>query len=110
MPPGAAVVEGGNVLGVTPIGVVVDNASVAASPRRFVLRHPGFLPFELSAAASDEASVRTVATLVAEEAPAPPTLVAPNPARPPRVDPRGGRRPSRPPANPAVDSDIRMHR
>lgn len=110
VPPGAAVVEGGNVLGVTPIGVVVDNASVASSPRRFVLRHPGFQPFELSAATSDEPSVRTVATLIAESAPDAPPVVAPNPSRPPRVDPRGGRRPTRPPVNPAVDSDIRMHR
>ncbi len=101
VPPGAAVVEGGNVLGVTPIGVMIDNASVASSPRRFVLRHPGHRPFELAAGPSSEPSVRTVATLIPDEVPAAPVPVAPTPHV---------RRPPRPPVDPSVGSDIRLHR
>jgi eukaryotic-like serine/threonine-protein kinase len=108
-PPGAAVVEGGNVLGVTPVGVMIENAAAAAAPRHFVLRHPGHQPFALSAGASREASVRTVATLVPEETP---VVALPLPAglpRPVHVDPRA-RRPVRPAVTPSVDSDIRLHR
>jgi serine/threonine-protein kinase len=110
-PSGAVVVEGGNVLGVTPVGVIVDNAAVAAAPRRFVLRHPGHRPFELTAGVADEPSVRSVATLVADEAPAivAPAPVPANPAHPVRPDPRL-RRPPRNPVDPPGDSDIRLHR
>jgi len=109
VPPGAAVYEGGNVLGVTPIGVMIDRASVASSPRRFVLRHPGHRPFELSAGPSNEPSVRTVATLVAEEVPVAQSPVAPSAPRPAHAEPRA-RRPPRPPANPSGEPDIRLHR
>ena len=109
VPPGAAVVEGGNVLGVTPIGVMIDSASVASSPRRFVLRLPGHRPYELNAGPSNEPSVRTVATLVADEVPVVQTPVAPSAPRPVHPEPRG-RRPPRPPVNPSGDSDIRLHR
>ncbi|MBK8694455.1 MAG: hypothetical protein IPN17_19775 [Deltaproteobacteria bacterium] len=88
---------------------MIDSASVASSPRRFVLRLPGHRPYELSAGPSTEPSVRTVATLVADEVPVVQTPVAPSAPRPAHAEPRG-RRPPRPPVNPSGDSDIRLHR
>lgn len=109
IPPGAAVIEGGNVLGVTPVGVMIDNASAATAARHFVLRHPGHQPFALSAGASDQPSVRTVATLVPEEASAAPEPVAPVPPRAPRAGSHG-RRSTRSTVRATPDSDIRLHR
>jgi hypothetical protein len=107
VPSGAVVVEGGNVLGVTPVGVIIDNALVAAAPRRFVLRHPGHQPFELAAAVAEEPSVRTVALLVPDDALAAP--VAPIALRPARPEPHL-RRPPHAPVDSPGDSDIRLHR
>lgn len=113
-PSGAAVVESGNVLGATPVGVMIDNAAVASAPRRFVLRLPGHQPFELTVGPARDASVRRVATLAPVAAPSGPSLVAAPaplaaPARTPRSDPRP-RRPPRPTDPPSGDSDIRLHR
>jgi tRNA A-37 threonylcarbamoyl transferase component Bud32 len=114
-PSGAAVVESGNVLGATPVGVMIDNAAVASAPRRFVLRLPGHQPFEITVGPARDPSVRRVATLAPVTAASVPSPLAAAPAplaappHPPRSDPRP-RRPPRSTDPPSGDSDIRLHR
>jgi serine/threonine-protein kinase len=112
---GAQVYEGGALLGATPLTVVVDNVAVRREPRRFVVMRDGYGPFEVSAAASEEASMRVVASLVARAPivaePAPPVAETPRPNVRPVVRPAV--RPLRPPTTPnppTVHDDIRSHR
>lgn len=61
-PSRATVTEAGTVLGVTPLRIAVERASVATAPRRFVVSHEGFSPFTLEQADS-EMPVRAFAVL-----------------------------------------------
>ncbi|MDO9022463.1 MAG: serine/threonine-protein kinase [Deltaproteobacteria bacterium] len=114
-PSGAAVVESGNVLGATPVGVLIDNVAVTSAPRRFMLRLPGHQPFELMVGPARDPSVRRVVTLVPVAAPpiAAPVVADPAPVPAPPRTPRSDTRPRRPPRSadpPSGDSDIRLHR
>ena len=107
--------EGDRVLGITPLSLDVDAASVARAPRELWLKQPGHVPYRVVQGAS-ERDVRVVATLVA----VPPAASAEAAAKPDDDSPRPSarRRASRSvtaaktqePA-PAVEaSDIRLER
>ena len=68
-PQGAEVVEGGRVLGTTPIQVSVQNDDVRTQPRQITVRRAGFVPYSILQGPSD-GNVRIVATL-SPEAPQP---------------------------------------
>lgn len=106
-PQGAEVVEGGRVLGTTPIQVSVQNDDVRTQPRQIAVRRAGFVPYSILQGPSD-GNVRIVATLspeaqqpqpLAHQQPLPAVqpqpIVAPQP-QPVVVDDRAPRAPRRP--------------
>jgi serine/threonine-protein kinase len=69
IPPAAEVVDGDTVLGTTPLSLPVTHESVKASPRKYVVRLTGYVPYTFYQADSD-ATVKVFATLSAEAQPA----------------------------------------
>ncbi len=116
-PAGATVTEGENVLGVTPLPVAIDRASVAAGPRTFVLTKEGFASSKVVQGPSYE-SVRSVVSL-APAVPLAPDGSSAVKSHPPSggkpAGPASGTPPARPPATAAgpatgPGTDIRLKR
>jgi serine/threonine-protein kinase len=110
-PSGAQVVEQGRVLGVTPLSITIEAASVARGPRELSLHLDGYLPFRVVQAWSPR-DVQVLATLAA--LPAPPAEPAAARASTHRRAPRASssaRSESSPPPSAAPEaSDIRLER
>ncbi|MEI9948086.1 MAG: serine/threonine-protein kinase [Pseudomonadota bacterium] len=73
-PPGAELFEGERLLGTTPIQVSIDAARVAQTPRTFMLRKAGYLPYTIVQGAATK-DARVLAELAAD-----PVVVTPRPA------------------------------
>jgi len=109
-PSAAEIYDHDRQLGETPMLLTIERASVAAGPRLFVLRRPGYEPYSIMQGDSD-ANVRVMAALV----PAVPVAAASGVAPPPRVRaPAKAPEPKRavPSASgaPVMAPDIRMNR
>ena len=116
-PVGATVTEGENVLGVTPLPVAIDRASVTAGPRTFVITKEGFASSKVVQGPSYE-SVRSVVSL-APAVPLAPDGSSAVKSRPPSggkpAGPASGTPPAKPPATAAgpatgPGTDIRLKR
>ncbi|MGD0677699.1 MAG: serine/threonine-protein kinase [Polyangiaceae bacterium] len=62
IPTGAGVAEDGKILGTTPLGVMIDRATVARGPRTFVVQLAGYAPTTFEQGDS-EVAVRQLVTL-----------------------------------------------
>jgi serine/threonine protein kinase len=113
-PPGAVVSEGGTDLGLTPLAMSVELASVRARPREFQLRAAGHARATLRVGETAEAELHRLVAL--SPLPTTPDAVAAAPPEPPRAaDPPAPRAPRRPPRTPSAPTpnlpdDIRSHR
>ncbi|MFO0630097.1 MAG: protein kinase [Polyangiales bacterium] len=111
-PTGAVVSEGGTDLGLTPLAMSVELASVRARPREFQVRAAGHARATLRVGETSEAELHRLVALsplpaVADAAaptPPAPRIAEPPAPRAPRRSPRG----SNPPPN--LPDDIRSHR
>jgi serine/threonine-protein kinase len=116
-PPGATVSEGENVLGVTPLKVAIDRASVSSAPRTFVVMKEGFAPSHLVQGPSDD-NVRSVVSLAEGRSPLAPDGSSAVKSRPPNggkpVAQATGTPPPKPTAtataNGTRETDIRLKR
>ncbi len=122
-PSGATVLDGDRNLGTTPLTLTLANAELRKSPRRLSLRLSGYEPYGVVQGPS-EATVRVLATLSPEKAPAPPEAPAAStsgdvavrmPPRAATTRPQGVARrappPRRdPPPQPQKAPDIRLER
>jgi hypothetical protein len=114
-PPGARVLEQGNLLGTTPLELSVARDSVRSTVRTFVLAKEGFAPHPVVQGDSVE-DVRIAAALVPAPVEAPPPASATAAATSERATPpatkRPARRPTTAPSNVQSPSepDIRMQR
>ncbi len=115
-PTGAVVSEGGTDLGLTPLAMSVELASVRARPREFQVRAAGHARATLRVGETAEAELhRLVALSPLPDAPDAAVMAAPPPEPPrapdapaPRRAPRTPRAPSAP--TPNLPDDIRSHR
>jgi eukaryotic-like serine/threonine-protein kinase len=107
---GAQVFEGDSLLGATPLNLVVDNNAVRTAPRRFEVRHDGYESFTVEATASEQPSVRVLATLTPRTAAPPPTTAPPATPRPNVARPVRPVRPTTTPHGDDPNDDIRSHR
>jgi serine/threonine protein kinase len=113
-PPGAVVSEGGTDLGLTPLAMSVELASVRARPREFQLRAAGHARATLRVGETAETELHRLVAL--SPLPTTPDAVAAAPPEPPRAaDPPAPRAPRRPPRTPSAPTpnlpdDIRSHR
>lgn len=111
-PAGAQVLEGDRVLGSTPLRLTIDGASVAAGPRTFTVRKPGYAPYTIvQGASAKDTSVLAELTPVSEPVPAPSgtaPLKSNGAARPKKAAPAPKSSDKTAPSNPP--SDIFMQR
>lgn len=116
-PSGANVFDGDTVIGTTPFTTVVDNASVASSPRKLTIRLDGYEPQDVVQGPS--ATPVHLSTTLVRLLPGAPTEVAaatvvsrPEPPHPERSKPAPKSAPHRaaPAPTPAAPSDIRLER
>ncbi len=99
-PSGAAVFEGEKQIGVTPIQIPIERASVRAQPRMFVLKKDGFVSANVPQGLSDESTVKQMVTLAPD-----PQASKPRPHTGPTG---GGTKPAG--ARPGGGDDIRLNR
>lgn len=106
-PPGANVLEGDRLVGITPTQLKVERVSVSHAPRSFIVRKEGFVETVLVQGPSDS-DVKSVVALAAE--PPPSKRQAPGGTRPPQTRPSGTTTTSTPPNPGGNGTDIRLTR
>jgi serine/threonine-protein kinase len=103
-PPGATVMDGDKTLGVTPLTVPIERASVTSAPRTFIVKKDGFVSANVVQGPTEEKQTKQMVTLAAETTP-----TKAGGTRHPSVP--GAGKPSGPkPGGGGGDLDIRLNR
>jgi serine/threonine-protein kinase len=107
-PPGATVMDGDKTLGVTPLTVPIERASVTSASRTFIVKKDGFVSANVVQGPTEEKHTKQMVTLAAETTAT--KVGGTKPAHPTGPGPGAGKPSGPKPAGGGGDLDIRLNR